>query len=158
MITDPTTKTMTKEEGISKSKTLLIIIIILQLLLICCVGSALIYTVLKVESDSNILDSIKEVLNLDSEEDTFFDTEEEESSEDEDIDSEEFTPSSYANCLAFRFDDEEYYVLTSLNGERDAQEIADRYNEKFKDELTGKDIHDFLSALAKKDIFERTRV
>lgn len=55
----------------------------------------------------------------------------------------------------YRFNEEEYFVLASLKEASDLQSIADAYNKKFNDELSAAEVRDFLSALAKKEIFRR---
>ncbi len=56
----------------------------------------------------------------------------------------------------YRFDEEEYYVFSQLDGEKSAEEIAKAYNEQFDDDLTAKDIQDFIASVRSMDLFERS--
>ena len=58
----------------------------------------------------------------------------------------------------YKYDPEEYFVLSQMNGERTADEIAVLYNQKFNDELTGKDIAEFIGSIRRLDIQERTDI
>jgi len=57
----------------------------------------------------------------------------------------------------FRFEDEEHFVLTHLDGRISADDLATAYNEKFDDEMTGKDMEGFVSSVRSMDLFEKNQ-
>lgn len=56
----------------------------------------------------------------------------------------------------YRYEEEEYFVLSTLDGLKTAADVAREYNEAFEDDLTDRDIQEFISSLKSKDLFERT--
>jgi len=58
----------------------------------------------------------------------------------------------------YRFDEEEYFVLSQLDGKKTVMDVAKAYNEQFQEELTGQDIAEFIGSLQRNDMFERTEI
>ncbi|MGD9200993.1 MAG: HlyD family efflux transporter periplasmic adaptor subunit [Chitinispirillia bacterium] len=57
----------------------------------------------------------------------------------------------------YRFEEEEYFVLSKLDSKNSSQDIADAYNERFRDELSDKDIEEFVASLSKKNLFVKSK-
>ncbi|KPA17423.1 peptidase, M50 family [Candidatus Magnetomorum sp. HK-1] len=55
----------------------------------------------------------------------------------------------------FRFEEEEYFVLSQFDNKKTAQEIAELYNRQFYDNLTGTDIEEFVSSIRSNDLLEK---
>ncbi len=47
----------------------------------------------------------------------------------------------------FRFEVEEYFVFSQLDGKKTAGEVAKIYNQEFDDDMTGKDIQEFAASV-----------
>ncbi len=56
----------------------------------------------------------------------------------------------------YRFEAEEHFVLTHLDGKRTAANVAALYNQEFNDELTGRDIQEFIVSVRSMQLFEKT--
>ncbi len=55
-----------------------------------------------------------------------------------------------------RYDKEEYYVLSALDGKRNSREVAQFVNKTYDLDFTPKEIRQFVFKLEKDDLFERT--
>jgi len=58
----------------------------------------------------------------------------------------------------YRFEEEEFFVLSQFDGKKTAEDVAKLYNERFDDELKGRDILEFASSLRNKDLLQRTDI
>lgn len=61
------------------------------------------------------------------------------------------------NQRYFRYEAEEHFVITQLDGEKNAAGVAELYNERFHDELTANDIKEFLESIRSNEFFEKTK-
>ncbi|ETR70417.1 MAG: Peptidase M50 [Candidatus Magnetoglobus multicellularis str. Araruama] len=55
----------------------------------------------------------------------------------------------------FRFEEEEYFVISHLDGIKTAEDIAHLYNRQFYDNLTGEDIEEFIAHIKDNDLLEK---
>ena len=55
----------------------------------------------------------------------------------------------------FRFEEEEYFVLSLFDNQKTSQEVAELYNKKFYDNLTEKDIEEFVASVRSSDLLEK---
>ena len=56
----------------------------------------------------------------------------------------------------FRFEEEEHFVISLMDGKKTAAQIAKLYNQQFDDDMTAQDIQEFVQSLRSMDLFEKT--
>ncbi len=56
----------------------------------------------------------------------------------------------------YRFEEEEYFVISQLDGRKTADDITILYNQEFDDDMTAQDIYEFVQSMRSMDLYEKT--